>query len=557
MQHLVLILHGFTLSPSRYDSLKALVSETLEDAHVIVPSLGMGTFSTQSPHQIVVGLLKELDELWQGLVPGRTGPMPRIVIIGHSMGALIARKLYIVACGENPEDAPFEKEYGAYRESRPWAANVERVILLAGMNRGWTVNTHLYTKTAILARLGIFIGIMLKSIGKMPFAFTTKRGTPFVTQLRIQWLSMLKHIPAKQVGNALVIQALGTRDDLVSPEDNVDTITGRDFIYVEIKASDHISILEMNKGPKAGDNVKTFRAMLTGDRDTLKHLETWPYDITPQGIDDTVTDVVFVIHSIRDTGYWTQKVAARVRYLGKSCNRKFATETSTYGYFAMLPFLLPLVRRRKVEWLMDQYTENLALYPKATFSFVGHSNGTYLLYNALKKYPACKFKHVVFAGSVVSTGFDVNRFIREGRIKKFSNFIATSDWVVAIFPKAFQTLRLQDIGSGGVDGFTCGNSSHNLAVRVNGGHGAATAEHYWDSIADFIVNGTAPVQETGIEVPNWMSAAGRTSPLPFALVLLVVLALAVGIFFLPVRFEFMVVLLLVYAWLIWKVITKL
>ncbi len=63
-------------------------------------------------------------------------------------------------------------------------------------------------------------------------------------------------------------------------------------------------------------------------------------------------------------------------------------------------------RRSKVEWLMDQYTENLALYPNADFSFVGHSNGTYLLAKALLEYPACKFKNVVFAGSVVNKNYD-------------------------------------------------------------------------------------------------------------------------------------------------------
>ena len=50
----------------------------------------------------------------------------------------------------------------------------------------------------------------------------------------------------------------------------------------------------------------------------------------------------------------------------------------------MLPFLLSAYRRKNVEWLMDRYTEVVARYPNATVSYIGHSNGTYLLAKALE-----------------------------------------------------------------------------------------------------------------------------------------------------------------------------
>ena len=75
--------------------------------------------------------------------------------------------------------------------------------------------------------------------------------------------------------------------------------------------------------------------------------------------DDSVTDVVFIVHGIRDQGYWTQKLAQRVKFLGAK-QRNIASVASGYGYFPMLPFLLPWGRRSKVEWLIDQYTEALA-----------------------------------------------------------------------------------------------------------------------------------------------------------------------------------------------------
>src|SRR5437762_14376361 len=40
-----------------------------------------------------------------------------------------------------------------------------------------------------------------------------------------------------------------------------------------------------------------------------------------------------------------------------------SVRTPTYGYFAMLPFVLPWIRRQKVEWFMDQYVSARAQFP--------------------------------------------------------------------------------------------------------------------------------------------------------------------------------------------------
>src|SRR3974390_289676 len=93
--------------------------------------------------------------------------------------------------------------------------------------------------------------------------------------------------------------------------------------------------------------------------------------------------------------------------------RVIRTFTGTYGYFAIFPFIAPWVRHWKTGWLMDQCVLMRALYPKAEFSYVGHSNGTYLLARALLHYPAARFHHVVFAGSVVRCDYPWNRFLSE------------------------------------------------------------------------------------------------------------------------------------------------
>jgi pimeloyl-ACP methyl ester carboxylesterase len=248
-----------------------------------------------------------------------------------------------------------------------------------------------------------------------------------------------------------------------------------------------------------------------------------PSDDAATKPDPLVTDVVFVIHGIRDEGFWTHKIARKVRALGERDReereklgkppRKWATETSSYGYFAMLPFLLPFKRRHKVEWMMDQYAEALARYPSATFHYVGHSHGTYLLAKALKLYPSCRFGRVVFAGSVVACGYEWNTAVNRRQVEHVLNFVATTDWVVAFFPKLFEFVPIQDLGSAGHDGFRpYPQNGITQFTFVRGGHSAAIKEELWNTIAEFVSAEKPVVQkpERALTSPRswWVVALG-------------------------------------------------
>jgi alpha-beta hydrolase superfamily lysophospholipase/tRNA-binding EMAP/Myf-like protein len=563
IKHIIVVLHGYAQKPKKYESVKKVIAECYPDAAILLPALGMTTFSVADPDIIVAKVLKLIDGEYAKALSSNNGLFKdtKIIIVGHSTGAVLARKLYVAACGENP-DAPFEKAYSENKDPRVWATQVDRIILFAGMNRGWTLNHHLYTSTAIMMRIGIFVGHLLHFFGYKPLAFKTRRGASFITQLRIQWLSMLRHAYEKKVGDILTIQLLGTIDDIISPEDNIDLITGGNFIYLEVPGSDHMNVLKMKDGVIGEKRKAIFEKALLSPPKELFEMQIIPADQGSIKVDTSITDVVFVIHGIRDTGYWTQKVAWRVKAAGDKAGRKFATETSTYGYFPMLPFLLSFVRRKKVEWLMDQYTENLAQYPNAEFSFMGHSNGTYLLAKAMKEYPACKFKNVVFAGSVVHSGFNWKELIEQKRISKFYNLVASSDWVVAMFPKTFQRLRIQDLGSGGFDGFKAELDEPYQLKFVSGSHGAATEEKYWDEIANIIVQGrfSESVHELStIKRSAFMKILGAVSPLPFLLIIacLILGAWAILHFDYNVSENMKIIFFILYFLGIWKLVTKL
>jgi pimeloyl-ACP methyl ester carboxylesterase len=270
-----------------------------------------------------------------------------------------------------------------------------------------------------------------------------------------------------------------------------------------------------------------------------------------------------VIHGIRDVGYWTHKIARRVLTLAKQTpdeKKVLATETSSYGYFPMLPFLLPTKRKEKVEWLMDQYAEALAQYPNAEFSFVGHSNGTYLLARALEDYPSCRFKHVVFAGSVVLARYDWNAAIARGQVRKVLNYVATADWVVAFFPRAIQMLHWQDLGSAGHDGFEGARPGASVEqIRfVRGGHGAALNEANWDAIARFVLSGQKVEPPPSIASDHQSLAVklpGRVAPLLWLGILALIFVAYPAIWELDLAEWKRTLLAGGFTWAIWKIVT--
>jgi hypothetical protein len=141
--------------------------------------------------------------------------------------------------------------------------------------------------------------------------------------------------------------------------------------------------------------------------------------------------------------------------------------------------------------------------PTPPFIFFGHSNGTYCLAKALALYTCCRFSRVAFAGSVVPQSFDWKKYAGLGQVHQVLNFTATTDWVVAGFPRLFEWLRLSDLGSAGHNGF-CNKEKDTRWVAnrgyARGGHGAATAEEWWDYIAEFLYPG--------------QDATARPEPLP-------------------------------------------
>jgi hypothetical protein len=316
---LVVILHAYTRKPRDMRYVRQAVSAAKPNAHILTPKLPLGGFSCADANQIAAQIVTEITEQVQFRLNRNWAKFSEILLIGHSMGALIARKAYLIACGIS--EAPLDDPDLSLSENirQPWAADVKRIILLAGMNRGWSINYHLGFFRSLSMSVGAAYGHLLLALShKRLVIFNARCGSAFVTQLRLQWLALVSSSRDKNIPLALTVQLLGTIDDLVSPADNIDLETGSDFIYLDMPFSGHKNVIEMDGTPAGVERLKVFTQVLTEDEQTLRAQRIVPSDFTLAQVQPRVTNVIFVIHGIRDEGYWTQKIALKVIALGQA-----------------------------------------------------------------------------------------------------------------------------------------------------------------------------------------------------------------------------------------------
>jgi hypothetical protein len=618
---LAIVLHGMKGSAADIKSVGEAIQRApaYDDTDVEIPQLPFSTFSSADPGDVLACLLQLVNAKWQEKKASGK-PYQSVLLVGHSMGSLFVRKLYVVARGELPA-APFEPELKrsiARLDLSPdlgtpqqWFPFVERIVLLAAINRGWSVNHHMPFERMAVMQGGLALNRVAQA-AHMP-AFTvmaTRRGAPFVTQLRLQWLAMMEcaqkpssrrdqtvsekeldqrhRSPVMQGDDVLlglsadtesenckkstaitlapVVQLLGTEDDLIPPSDNIDAVAGRRFTYLQVPHSNHGNVIKMGS---ADENSRArekafYRALDPEDEGDLP-----PELISARADPDyDVKHVVFVMHGIRDEGFWTERLGAAVRAklqklpdCAGNVRCKVRLEVSSYGYFPMLSFLKPGSRNEKVEWLMDRYTEAKAQYPAAKFYYIGHSHGTYLLKEALENYDAVKFKRVVLAGSVLKSDHDWPALIQAKRVDAVLNLSATEDWVVAFFPNALQMMHLQDLGGAGFYGFNKqapGITQIAGKTWVVGRHDAAVKEDWWEPVADFVATGALPTLATKLTSDKqewWVKAGGAIAPLLWLLIATILAGGAWLIFRSGLREWVKTAALLGYTGSIWFVLT--
>ena len=496
---LVIIVHGLRSSPARFEAFSEDCIKAAND--VYIPKMPYGNVISSTPTSKIISNLNT--KITQHV---SNKNYDKIILIGHSFGAQIIRSLYCAAWVAKPSSP---NEYTIQKNSQ-WVEKVERIVYIAGMHRGWDTESFVKrTEQAAVILFNLFT-VFYRWLPRLrPTFLESRRGSPSLIALRMKAQRLNKYLSDKRPDiNPVTVQVLGARDDFVTPVSQIDISPNSQTYYAEVPGSGHKNIIYTpsyyDKGDipettqeQAQERQQVFGTVIYAPEKVLKAgkddniFSTVEYEV--QDVTEGVTDLVFIIHGIRDKAYWTPKLARKIKAKAEDQRGKRVVETATptYGYFPIVNFLAPILRRKKVDWLIDQYVMLRAKYPDAKFHYIGHSNGTQLFVEALRKYDDFHFDNVVFAGSVVRRHFDWTPFLTH-QVRRVRNYVATNDIVVAIFPKGLQWLSYFNLGSAGHDGFSTKHKHLENVGYVPGGHGAAVGDDIWDEIATYILGGSGP-----------------------------------------------------------------
>jgi hypothetical protein len=254
-QVLVVLLHAYRRTPKSLQRVAEVVREEYERSDIYAPKLPVDLFSWSDADEIALSIVDYL--------AGRPeiNSYRSIILVGHSLGAVIARKVWALAHGAT---SVATVDLGA---ARKWANIIDRIVLLAAINRGWMISSALDPLARLLWTLGTAWGNICRHVlRREPIIFAFRRGAPFLTAVRLQCLAvasaLLDSLP-------ITVQLLGTADDYVAPTDNLDLATGQEFYYMEVAEATHGGIIDLDEGEGSLGALARFRLALKGDSQSL------------------------------------------------------------------------------------------------------------------------------------------------------------------------------------------------------------------------------------------------------------------------------------------------
>ncbi|AJA59147.1 MULTISPECIES: hypothetical protein [Bradyrhizobium] len=478
--------------------LEKLVREAYPDADILVPTYWHRWMSNVDAFELTSQIETAIREADDRNKIGGAHQYEKIVLFGYSTGGLLLRKAYLWGHG-------LDDDRSVRHERHPWVERLDRLVSLSAPNRGWPSDKpeHLdifrYVIAYVLQRFG-------RLTGTGRFIESLVQGSPFVSNMRVQWIDLFRD-GAAALGDRkpLIIHLVGDKDELVDRDDSIDLEAGTGA-NVMIKTLERLTHAEISENLYR-DNASALNP--TGEAIRMALVTQpgafpayWADRVGALQTDDQITQLIFIMHGIRDEGTWPAEVKRSIEAQIGDAAAHVKIIPPLYRRFAMLPFLLYWDRQHNVRWFMDQYTQARAMYPKLEHvDFIGHSNGTYILASALQRYPVLKVRNIFFAGSVVPVHYDWAGRIADKQVTgRIWNVCADFDWVVAIFPQFFQQISdwlgieksrpgLLDIGSAGFRGFRENVATAGILRNlkyISGDHGAAFEPAMVDPIATYV-----------------------------------------------------------------------
>jgi hypothetical protein len=327
---LVVVMHGMSGDPS-WDGLKSMARRVYPDADLLAPRFPAHPLSNVDPHDLADTLEVEI------AAAHARRHYERIVLVGHSIGAVFLRKVLVWAHG-------FEEDRPRRRGQRLWAARVDRFVSLAGINRGWSIDPApekmQWPRYLAIAMADQFARLT----GTGTLVRSLKRGAPFIADLRVQWIHAARQPPRTVAGRLpLVVHLLGTIDDVVSADDSRDIAAAKDVKFVTIPNVGHGEIAAALRHGGANPLLdRRIQAALTLPAEAIVA------DVDSPLVENLkVQRVVYIMHGIRDYGSWSDYIRTELQErLPADVRDRVAIVPAKYGYFPIMPFLLAGDRQR-------------------------------------------------------------------------------------------------------------------------------------------------------------------------------------------------------------------
>lgn len=368
-------------------------------------------------------------------VAGLKKSYQNIILVGHSVGGLIARKSLLAGVQAKLE----------------WSKKVNRLVFLSSANRG-------FVPRGFLQKAGI-LALWVTSRGKL--IRDAQRGSDWINQLRVDWATTFKQ---KGVTTPEVVQIRGEKDEFVEADDSADLMYFQNAHEVRIAGLDHTAFCRPGLPPDAITEIKDCFFRLFEPRKKEP---------------EPPTMLVFLVHGIRDYAEWQESLAQEISGL----DPKAMVIPVQYGYFNAFQFLSPLQRNRASRIFADKFIQAKLKHPDTSQVVIAaHSNGTYAVAKAFEKYDFFKADRLYLAGSVLPRNFNITKNI--GTIR---NDIANTDWAVGLLCNAIKWIDIK-IGTAGFHGFKNIPPKNNNSY-LEGPHGAALAPPYRSEVAKYLVNG--------------------------------------------------------------------
>ena len=454
-QDLIVFVHGLHplwSSDSAYDGIKRLFKEALPACDWYSFPY-WGTYWSWSNAATLSERLRSEVKREFGRTDKKYG---KLYLVGHSFGALLVRQAILKGMDNQTDN--------------DWLDKIERVVLLAGTNRGFQpYNRWLEFLTKVARLMPLF--------GKL--AVMGLRGSDWVTSLRMRWARISEQLP-------FTVQILGTQDRLVGPTDSQDLSVGRKSHQIRVEGVGHRDLALLVGKHKESVEQKLKPAI-------KEALSAKPRAASAAAI---VDHVIFLIHGIRDFAEWHEDLGEIITSAATAIGKKVEIVSISYGYFSAFQFLFPIARRRCARSFLDRYVQYYARYPNAQFSALAHSNGTYALTWALKKNQYIKLENVFLAGSVLPRKYAWQDL--GNQVTRVRNDCARGDMPVGVLCWLLSLPYVRGLGTAGVFGFkgvaVAGPSSGGSdRVRNNwvssGGHSAALEAKYHEEISTFLLTG--------------------------------------------------------------------